>query len=117
MKKNLLRTISLLVSVVLLLIYFTGITQTDKQQEQDQKNKSFDEQIIGNAKQLLTEGRIVFRFETFGDEIFWSNTLKLHQAIEGSRFGGVGNGLSPKEALAAGLKVDLDALPPGLVSR
>ena len=44
-------------------------------------------------------------------------TLKLHHAIEGSRFGGVGNGLSPKEALAAGLKVDLDALPPALVSR
>jgi hypothetical protein len=114
MKKNLLSTISILVSIVFLLIYFTGLTQ---QKEEDQKNKSFDDQIISNAKQLFTEGRNIFRFETFGDEIFWSNTLKLHHAIEGSRFGGVGNGLSPKEALAAGLKVDLDALPPALVSR
>jgi len=113
MKKNLLSTIGILASVVFLLIYFAGITQ----KKEDDKNKSFDEQIISNARQLFTEGQHVFRFETFGDEIFWTNTLKLHEAIEGSRFGGVGNGLSPTQALAAGLKVDLDALPPALVSR
>src|SRR5947199_217717 len=113
MKKKLLSTISILASVTLLLIYFAGITQ----KKEDDKNKSFDEQIISNARQLFTEGQHVFRFETFGDEIFWTNTLKLHEAIEGSRFGGVGNGLSPNQALAAGLKVDLDALPPTLVSR
>ncbi|HXL55604.1 MAG TPA: hypothetical protein VN958_05055, partial [Chitinophagaceae bacterium] len=103
--------------MLLLLIYVTGITQSDKQKEQDKKDKGFDEEIINNAKQLFTQGRNVFRFETFGDEIYWSDMLKLHQAIEGSRFGGVGNGLSPKDALAAGLKVDLDALPPALVNR
>ncbi len=117
MKKNLLSTISILICMVLLLIYVTGITQSDKQKEQDKKDKGFDEEIINNAKQLFTQGRNVFRFETFGDEIFWSDMLKLHQAIEGSQFGGVGNGLSPKDALTAGLKVDLDALPPALVNR
>ena len=117
MKKNLLSTISILICVLLLLIYVTGITQSDKQKEQDKKDKGFDEEIINNAKQLFTQGRSVFRFETFGDEIFWSDMLKLHRAIEGSQFGGVGNGLSPKDALAAGLKVDLDALPPALVNR
>src|SRR5512146_1805699 len=64
-----------------------------------------------SAQQLLREGRQTFRFDTFGDEDFWGGTLKLHQAIEGRSFGGVGAGVSPKTALAVGLKVDVDALP------
>ncbi len=59
----------------------------------------------------LAEGRHIFRFDTFGDEDFWGGTLRLHQAIEGSAHGGVGPGVSPKTALAVGLKVDVDALP------
>lgn len=61
------------------------------------------------------QGRHVFRFDTFGDQAFWRDALMLHQAIEGSKLGGVGPGLSPNTALAAGLKVDRDALPPSLV--
>jgi cytochrome c2 len=61
------------------------------------------------------EGKQIFRFDTFGDEDFWGGTLKLHTAIEGSRFGGVGAGVSPKAALAVGLKVDVDALPRSLL--
>jgi hypothetical protein len=63
----------------------------------------------------FTEGRHVFRFDTFGDEDFWGGTLRLHQAIEGSAHGGVGAGVSPKTALAVGLKVDVDALPQATV--
>ena len=63
----------------------------------------------------LAEGRHVFRFDTFGDEDFWGGTLRLHQAIEGSAHGGVGGGVSPKTALAVGLKVDVDALPQATV--
>src|SRR4051794_11872319 len=59
----------------------------------------------------LTQGRLKFRFDTFGDEAFWGGTLQLHRAIEGARFGGVGGGVSPKKALGVGLKVDVDALP------
>ena len=36
----------------------------------------------------MNRGRRIFRFDTFGDEAFWGGTLKLHQAIEGARFGG-----------------------------
>jgi hypothetical protein len=57
------------------------------------------------------DGRQTFRYDTFGSEAFWGDALQLHQAIQGTRFGGVGDGLSPAEALAAGLKVDVDALP------
>jgi hypothetical protein len=64
-----------------------------------------------NAKQMIEAGRKTFRFDTFGDEAFWGDALQLHRAIAGGRFGGVGPGLSPKQALALGLKVDADALP------
>src|SRR5215207_4227086 len=62
-------------------------------------------------QRLFNRGRQIFRFATFGDQAFWGDALQLHKAIEGSRSGGVGPGLSPKGALAAGLKVDAAALP------
>jgi cytochrome c len=68
------------------------------------------------AQKTLEEGRHTFRFDTFGDEKFWGDTLKLHEAILGSVNGGVGPGLSPKQALALGLKVDVDALPADVVN-
>src|SRR5215813_1863472 len=74
-----------------------------------------EDPIPQNARQLIREGRQTFRFDTFGDEAFWGDTLKLHQAIEGSANGGVGSGVSPATALAVGLKVDADALPRSLV--
>src|SRR5438270_8616678 len=69
------------------------------------------------SERLINEGRQTFRFDTFGDEAFWGDTIKLHQAIEGSKFGGVGGGVSPKTALSVGLKVDVDALPKSLVAQ
>src|SRR5262245_48604564 len=64
-----------------------------------------------NAVEVLQEGRRIFRHDTLGDEVFWGDTLKLHTAIAGAAHGGVGDGLSPAQALALGLKVDVDALP------
>jgi hypothetical protein len=81
-----------------------------------ESKKSIDgDPIQANALRMLNEGREIFRFDTFGDEAFWGDTLKLHQAIAGSKLGGVGGGVSPKTALAVGLKVDMDALPKALV--
>lgn len=77
---------------------------------------SFDEVIQETSGDLFRRGQQIFRFDTFGDESFWSDTLKLHQAIAGSRFGGVGAGLSPAAALAAGLKVDVDMVPPAVLA-
>lgn len=65
---------------------------------------------------MAEEGKQTFRFDTFGDEAFWGDTLQLHQAIEGAKLGGVGPGVSPAIALAVGLKVDVDALPPDLIA-
>jgi len=114
MKSRLLRTIIILIGAASLLVYFTNISLSQLNKQKDKK-RSFDEQIIDNAESLLVQGKKVFRFETFGDEVFWTDALKLHLAIEGAGFGGVGDGLTPREALAAGLKVDLDALPQPLV--
>jgi hypothetical protein len=72
---------------------------------------SFDEAIAQTHADLFTRGLQIFRFDTFGDERFWSDRLRLHQAIGGVRFGGVGPGVSPASALAAGLKVDVDMVP------
>ncbi|HEX2995433.1 MAG TPA: hypothetical protein VHP14_11445 [Anaerolineales bacterium] len=66
------------------------------------------------SSDLVEEGRRIFRFDTFGDEDFWGGQLRLHEAIEGEQFGGVGPGVSPATALAVGLKIDGDALPRSL---
>ncbi len=66
---------------------------------------------------LVEEGRRIFRYDTFGDEAFWTGQLKLHQAVAGAKLGGVGPGVSPKTALSVGLKVDMDALPASVVAQ
>src|SRR5579864_4795417 len=76
-----------------------------------------DEIISNYAQEMLTQGKQIFRFDTFGDEAFWGDTLHLHQAIAGEKLGGVGPGVSPKTALSVGLKVDADALPTSLVEQ
>jgi hypothetical protein len=70
---------------------------------------------LSYADQLLQEGKRAFRHDTFGDEAFWGGLLRLHQAIAGAANGGVGPGVSPETALAVGLKVDVEALPPSLI--
>ena len=52
------------------------------------------------------DGQAIFRFDTFGDEQLWTKTLRMHEAIVS---------VSPATALAVGLKVDADALPPALI--
>ena len=71
----------------------------------------FDAVIDDNTARMARDGRQTFRFDTFGDEAFWGGALQLHKAIAGEKHGGIGPGVSPKTALAVGLKVDLDALP------
>src|SRR5215469_4801496 len=76
-----------------------------------------DRMIAVNGQKLIEEGRQIFRFDTFGSEAFWGDTLQLHKAIAGEKNGGVGPGVSPKTALSVGLKVDADALPKELVAQ
>src|SRR5678815_1630749 len=73
-------------------------------------------EVARNAQRMLVEGKQIFRYDTFGDEVFWGDALQLHKAIAGSANGGVGGGVSPKTALSVGLKVDAEALPKDLVA-
>src|SRR4051812_44929951 len=70
--------------------------------------------ISDYAQDLLSEGRKIFRSDTFGSEAFWGTT-KLHDAIAGEKNGGVGAGVSPNTALKLGLKVDVAAVPKAIV--
>ncbi len=88
----------------------------DQPPQPDPFGRTFDDVIRTNAVRMFVDGQRIFRFDTFGDEAFWGDTLGLHRAIAGSRFGGVGTGLSPATALGLGLKVDAEALPPWAVS-
>jgi hypothetical protein len=53
-----------------------------------------------------SDGRAIFRFDTFGDEQLWTDVLRMHEVIPT---------VDPATALAVGLKVDVEALPPALV--
>ena len=76
--------------------------------------QDFDTEAAPKAQMMLEEGKKTFRYDTFGSEAFWGDTLQLHKAIAGEKNGGVGPGVSPTTALAVGLKVDVDALPAAL---
>jgi hypothetical protein len=109
------------VGLMLLLFVSTALARNEStimsaQGDQDSaRPASADDPILDNAEDMIEEGRRTFRFDTFGDEAYWGGQLQLHQAIQGERFGGVGPGLSPRNALALGLKVDVEALPPDLI--
>lgn len=56
---------------------------------------------------LVAQGRQIFRFDTFGDETKWTDTLRMHEVIAAA--------VDPTTALSVGLKVDAEALPPAIV--
>jgi len=56
---------------------------------------------------ILAQGQQIFRFDTFGDETFWTDTLRMHEVIA--------KAVDPTTALSVGLKVDAQALPPAVV--
>ena len=100
------------VSVLIGLALVVGVGWGDEERDASRKPPSeSDRQIARHAQRMLEEGRRIFRFDTFGSEAFFGDALQLHKAIAGAKNGGVGAGVSPKTALAVGLKVDADALP------
>ncbi|NMG43110.1 hypothetical protein GPA22_05120 [Aromatoleum toluvorans] len=55
------------------------------------------------------QGQHIFRFDTFGDEQQWTDTLRMHEVIPAA--------VSPLTALSVGLKVDATRLPPNFLAR
>src|SRR4051812_26015494 len=91
--------------------HVTGDVSTDPATQAQQGRQSFGDESKANADRLYDEGKRIFRDDTFGSEAFWGDTLQLHRAILGEKQGGVGPGLSPKDALKVGLKVDQVRIP------
>lgn len=104
----------LLTTLALVALAIGGYTTADSHDEDGNADASpgvLDRQIDRHVQRTLAEGRRIFRFDTFGNEVFWGDTLRLHEAIARGANGGVGPGVSPATALAVGLKVDVEALP------
>ena len=99
------------VSVVWLLAVLMSVTRTTYGKQMKKEKRRPRQDVVANATDKIISGQKAFRFDTFGDQAFWGDTLKLHQAIVGAALGGVGPGVSPKTALRVGLKIDVDALP------
>src|SRR4051812_38024777 len=58
--------------------------------------------------QVVAAGQQTFRFDTFGDETFWTDTLKMNKVIESA--------VDPLTAASVGLKIDAAALPAAVVT-
>jgi mono/diheme cytochrome c family protein len=114
MKKHGLTPITGVISVIsLMMLLQCESPQKAKRDSVDESGSpnTWNTSINENANEMLEKGKAVFRYETFGDEVFWTDKLQLHRAIADEKAGGIGKGLTPKAALDAGLKVDLDVLP------
>jgi len=74
----------------------------------DPKGNAIDRAAAAASAAMVETGRQTFRFDTFGDETFWGGSLELHEALVH---------VTPRTALAVGLKVDADAVPPDVVNR
>jgi hypothetical protein len=61
---------------------------------------------VVHATGNVANGRTVFRFETFGNERFWTDALRLQQGM-------VAAGVTPLKALQLGLVIDSDAIDAG----
>ena len=68
-----------------------------------------DDNRAAEQAALVAQGKQIFRFDTFGDEAQWTDTLRMHEVISAA--------VDPMTALSVGLKVDAEALPAAVVRR
>jgi cytochrome c5 len=64
---------------------------------------------VAQGQAPATDGKQIFRFDTFGNEKFWTDTLRMHEVIASA--------VDPTTALSVGLKVDSEVLPPGILQK
>ena len=62
--------------------------------------RQFPETAVSN--EVERQGQRTFRDDTFGDEVFWTDTARLHEVVQKE--------IQPLEALSLGLKVDMERL-------
>lgn len=80
---------------IITLISVLAVTGCLMMRVSEQRDSSF-------SSPEIVEGQRIFRYETFGDEPFWTDKARLHEVIQTE--------VQPLQALRLGLKVDLDRL-------
>src|SRR5438552_1906444 len=81
--------------VVTAVVIISGLSLAPRVMKgQTRTPSSTDDAVKVAAIAMIDAGRETFRFDTFGDEAFWGDALKLHRAIIGQKLGGVGPGVS-----------------------
>jgi mono/diheme cytochrome c family protein len=73
----------------------------------DDRRPSFNDDGRHEKNRGIKDGRHIFRYDTFGDEQLWTDVLRMHEVIAT---------VPPATALAVGLKVDVEALPRGVIA-
>ena len=63
--------------------------------------------LSDEGNQNHRKGQAIFRYDTFGDEQLWTDVLRMHEVVAT---------VPPATALAVGLKVDVEALPPEIIA-
>ena len=105
------------IGLIVLAAGFIKCSKQFKSKEEDATGMNTDGAAKSTKdKSLIAQGKEIFRFDTFGDEDFWSGLLHIDKAILGAANGGFGPGVSPAAALNVGLKVDVDALPAEVIA-
>ncbi len=87
-----------------------GFGESEKAQRADHApsdgpgiTKNPNPQELGDA----AAGKVVFRFETFGNEAFWFNAMRMQQGMTEKK-------VTPKKMLEIGLQFDMEAVDPEL---
>ena len=80
-----------------------GCTGKNVQEQPDRAATGAGPAQDDRSPETLSQGQTIFRYETFGDEQFWTDTARMHEVVQ--------KAVSPKMALSVGLKVDADAIP------
>src|SRR5713226_8543710 len=70
----LVKTIIALVGISIALVYSVerGRAQRSDNPNGGPKQQQFDLQISENARQMMEQGKQIFRYDTFGDESYWT---------------------------------------------
>ena len=73
------RTLLLFLPATLLLIAAIAVQDADRDDKRPTNPRSAED----NARQLIEQGRNIFRFDTYGDEAFWTGQLQIQQSGPG----------------------------------
>jgi mono/diheme cytochrome c family protein len=94
-------------TLVLALVISGSGRATSAQQRADRIDDRGNRQQHEERERTRRDGQAIFRFDTFGDEQLWTGVLRMHEPIAA---------VDPATALAVGLKVDVEALPPAIIA-